>query len=201
MRHRRKENSSHFLRLNFQFFYSGDVTTYSDDLCTSIDDLSFNLNILFGVFRLEHTVHVDRPDFDNRSVNKMIPQCVLLNMLFLIDYKLFILTVTGGSKLLLVYQCQFLVALGVFFVESQIGSTLLDVIFQEEVGNQVFHFGVFEVVVGRGPHESHHLTISKSYLLRSNVDDEDTVRKQTESVFESRIHLTYNQHNYVTLLI
>jgi hypothetical protein len=122
----------------------------------------------------------------------MIPQAVLLNMLFLIYYELFILTVTGGSKFLLVYQCQFLMALGVFFVEFHIGSTLLDVIFEEEVGNQVFHFGVFEVVVRRGPNESHHLTISKSYLLRSDVDDEDTVRKQTKSVFESCIHLTHH---------
>jgi hypothetical protein len=122
----------------------------------------------------------------------MIPQAVLLNMLFLIYYELFILTVTGGSKFLLVYQCQFLMALGIFFVESQIGSTLLDVIFKEEVGNQVFHFGVFEVVVGRGPNQSHHLTISKSYLLRNDVNNEDTVRKQTESIFESRIHLIYH---------
>ena len=189
MCHRRKKDGSHFLRLYFKFFDSGDITAYGNDLCASIYYLSFNLNILFWVFRLEHTVHVDRPNFHNRSVNKVIPQAVLIKMLFFIDNKLFIFTVAGRGKFLLVYQSQFIMALDVFFVDFQIGASLLDVVFEEEVGNQVFHFGVFEVVVGRGAYQSHHLTVRKCYLLRSDIDYEDTVRKEAQSIFESRIHL------------
>ena len=79
--------------------------------------------------------------------------------------------------------------LGIFLIDFQTRSTLLNVIFEEVVRHQVFHFGVFKVMIWRRANQSHHFTISECNLLRGNVDNEDTVRKQTESIFEGCIHL------------
>lgn len=192
MCYRRKKDGSHFLRLDLQFFNSGDITTYCDDLCPPIDHLGLNLNILFGVFRLEYTVHIDVSYFYYRSVNQVIPQAMLIKVLLIIN-KLFFFTISRGRNkfifIFISYQCQFLMVLGIFLIDFQTRSTLLNVIFEEVVRHQVFHFGVFKVMIWRGANQSHHFTISECNLLRGNVDNEDTVRKQTESIFEGCIHL------------
>ena len=53
MGHRGKEVLLHLLGLFLNLLESCDVTAHYDELVVVVDELSFNLDISFGVFRFE----------------------------------------------------------------------------------------------------------------------------------------------------